>query len=334
MRKPVVVLCALAALALVIGVAGYRMRHVNAQGKGQDGQVVKLGMQDDGTFIAPDGAVFKSQKAFIEAGRRCPVKEMDPIKEEEIRSDMAKAAAVTAALAPGSVTIPVYFHVIQQNGTAGVSGTGFVPLSAMQAQISVLNVAYAGQGPDGTGANTPFRFVFAGYNYVVNSSWFNAGIGTTAEAQMKSSLRVGSGNDLNLYLSNADGNLGYATFPFDYASNPTDDGVVLLYASLPGSNFVPYNLGDTATHEVGHWLGLYHTFQGGCTGSGDFVNDTPAERSPSFGCPIGQDSCRNSAGVDPVTNFMDYSDDSCMFRFTAGQNSRMDALYSTYRLNR
>jgi pregnancy-associated plasma protein-A len=332
MRKPVVVVCALAALALVIGVAGYRMRHVSAQV--QDGQVVKLGMQGDGTFIAPDGAVFKSQQAFIEAGRRCPVKEIDSIKEEEIRANVAKSAAITAALPAGSVIINVYFHVIQQNGTAGVSGTGFVPLSAMQNQISVLNAAYAGQGPGGTGANTPFRFQFVGYNYVVNSTWFNAGIGTTAEAQMKGSLRVGSANDLNIYLNNADGNLGYATFPFDYASDPLNDGVVLLYASLPGSNFVPYNLGDTATHEVGHWLGLYHTFQGGCTGNGDFVSDTPAERSPSFGCPIGQDSCPNSAGTDPVTNFMDYSDDSCMFRFTSGQNARADAMWQTYRQGR
>jgi pregnancy-associated plasma protein-A len=330
MRKPVVTLCALAALALVIGVAGYRMRRVNAQG--QDGQVVKTGLQSDGTFIASDGAVFKSQQAFIEAGRRCPVKDGDNITEARIKADLS-GMATTNALAAGSTTIDVVFHCVQASGTAGSSGTGFVSTQQMAAQVAVMNAAYAGQG-GGTGANTPFRFRFAGYNYVVNSSWFNAAPGTTAEAQMKSALHVGGASTLNFYTGSAGGYLGYATFPWDYATSPTDDGVVVLFDSLPGGAAVPYNEGDTGTHETGHWLGLYHTFQGGCSGSGDFVSDTPAERSASFGCPIGQDSCPNSAGVDPVTNFMDYSDDSCMFRFTTGQSSRTSDMFVTYRQGR
>jgi hypothetical protein len=326
MRSKLLVFCTLVALCLTAVTTSYVVNQVSAQRAGTRG-----GLQPDGRFIGPDGTVFSSLQAFVESGRRCAFNFRGVEAGAPAPGRAAGAADVTAALAPGTVTINVYFHVIQQDGTAGVSGTGFVPTKWIDDQITVLNNAYAGLGPGGTGANTPFRFVKAGVDYTVNSSWYNAGPGSSAESQMKNSLRIGTADDLNFYTNSGAGYLGWATFPSDYASKPKNDGVVCYWKSLPGSDYVPYNLGDTGTHEIGHWLGLYHTFQGGCNGNGDYVSDTPAERSAAYGCPTGRDSCVSKSGKDPIENFMDYTDDACMYKFTANQSSRMDSQWTTYR---
>jgi hypothetical protein len=268
------------------------------------------------TVVARDGE---------HAGTKCGTLHPSQIEREFIDSEVKLAqqnVAGTSSNVTGG-TINVYFHVI--NRGTGISN-GDVPDSQITSQMSVLNAAYAPWG---------WSFNLVATTRTTNSTWYSGCASSTTERQMKTALRQGSADDLNIYSCNPSGGLlGWATFPSSYASNPTNDGVVLLYSSVPGGSAAPYNLGDTATHEVGHWMGLYHTFQGGCNGNGDFVSDTPAEKSAAFGCPVGRDSCRNKPGIDPITNFMDYTDDSCMDRFTAGQDARMDSYFTTYRFGK
>jgi hypothetical protein len=235
----------------------------------------------------------------------------------------ARAAPYEGAIGSmGATYIRVYFHVIR---TGPGLASGDVPESMLDRQISVLNQAYA---------STPFRFVKAATSRVTNSTWYTMAPGSAAESAAKKTLHKGSIGDLNFYTAAPGGGLlGWATFPWDLRQSLLMDGVVILNTSLPGGAGAPFNEGDTATHEVGHWLGLYHTFQGGCSKKNDEVSDTPAERTPAFGCPVGRDTCtsRNYPGADPIRNFMDYTDDSCMNQFSKGQVTRASGMFAQYR---
>ena len=237
------------------------------------------------------------------------------------------------------ITVDTYFHVIT-DGTAGV-----LSKEQLQDQFQVLKDSY-----------NPYGFTFRLLNTTTtnNPSWYTAGVTSTAQTEMKRTLRTGGASTLNVYFNKPSRSvgtlLGYATFPWDYAVDSEDDGVVIFSDSVPLGDLERFNEGKTLVHEVGHWLGLYHTFntdfgifslinvflflfkiRNGCNTLGDDVRDTPRQRSSTSGCPIGRDSCPFSSGVDPIDNYMDYSDDACYSSFTPGQQDRMMAMWEEYR---
>ena len=273
---------------------------------------------------APRGAIARDDRITITS---------DPLKKW--RAHHARAAASARA---GETTVPVVWHVLRK-GDALEAGN--VPDEQIEAQIDVLNAAYEGTG---------FTFDLQKITRTTKASWYHLVDtrgsdkrlyrGSSKEIKAKKALREGDATTLNLYSANLGKLLlGWAWLPWDFTDLEGDplpryfDGVVVDFRSLPGSTaagYDNYNLGDTATHEVGHWLGLYHTFDGGCEAPGDYVADTPAEASPAFQCPVGRDTCE-AAGEDPIHNFMDYTYDACMDRFTAGQATRMQESWAAYR---
>lgn len=244
------------------------------------------------------------------------------------------------------VTIPVVFHVLYNTAAQNISD------ALLLAQLNQLNADFARLNTDA--GNTPAAFASLGTNTNIQfclATRDPSGNPTTGILRrstavtsfstnnaVKSNATGGSnawpaGSYLNIWVCNLGSSLlGYAQFPGGAAAT---DGVVVLYSSVgsistPGTA-VPYHLGRTATHEVGHWLNLYHIWGDdgtACTGS-DNVNDTPNQAGPNSGCPtFPKLSCSNGPNGDMYMNYMDYTTDPCMNIFTEGQSARMNALFA------
>ncbi len=276
------------------------------------------------SLCGPDTGV--SQQSGVEgrgfAGRGSEPREPDLGQKHEDLPVSAKGRAGPDFAA----RVPVYVHVVTDGDV------GNVTRQQINDQIAVLNLTYA--GGEG-GADTGFAFQLAGVTRTDNAAWFYAGPNGVDENSMKKALRQGGPDALNVYSTTAGPYLGWAYLP-DIVTKPGQahlDGVVIDWESIPGTSTTyagRYDLGETATHEAGHWLNLEHTFYGGCNAKGDFVADTPAEKTPTSGCPEGKDTC-SAPGLDPIHNYMDYSYDSCYTAFTAGQTQRMRDAWLLYR---
>jgi len=234
-------------------------------------------------------------------------------------------------------TIPVVVHVIHNGGTENITE------AQIKNQIRILNEDYrkmTGTNGFGNGADSRINFCLATKN--------PDGKCTNGIVRIQSTLtnhknyeRTALGNlsnwdskkYLNIYvvksINNGSGTLGYASFP---GGPENEDGIVILHNAFGDTGTVSvsssYKLGRTLTHEVGHWLGLYHTFNNGCgndlCAEGDYVCDTPPAINPNFGCPTINSCTNDSPDVsDQIENYMDYSNDVCKSIFTEGQATRM-----------
>jgi len=284
--------------------------------------------------------------------------------EERLATTEREAVASRSTGATASTAFPTYvvnvrIHVIHGSHAKErkLSRKG-----ARHKVFQVLQRAYNGaESPN----SEPMGFVFRLKKITIstNDRWFHAVPKSTADRQMKKKLHRGTASTLNIYVNKPTFRrsggllLGYSTFPWQYhGKKKKQDGVTINVRSLPGGSAFGYNLGDSVVHETGHWLGLFHTFQGGngdksnpqCDPYNDGVVDTPAEWNANFTCsaPIGGYAAKWGTTVcdpadmaahgyiDPAFNFMDYSLDACMRMFTLGQHVRAAGLFKTYRAGR
>jgi Pregnancy-associated plasma protein-A len=264
----------------------------------------------------------------------------DAEKQEAARVVSKWVSSDLSRLNVGTTTeIDTYFHVITNGAVGAINDTSLL------AQLKVLNDSFLPSG---------FSFKLLGTTRTDNADWFNAGLSSDAQSQMISSLRKGTAKTLNVYFNNVPDLLGYASYPMYYNDFPVIDGVVIQSDTIPGGAASSHNQGKVLVHETGHWLGLYHTFEidfspgkfwfllfllktigispNQCIqGNGDEVNDTPVQKTPTIGCPVRKDTCPLRLGMDPIHNYMDYSDDVCRTEFTKGQAKRMLASWNEYR---
>ncbi|MTI21522.1 T9SS type A sorting domain-containing protein [Fulvivirga sp. RKSG066] len=236
----------------------------------------------------------------------------------------------------GQIIIPCIVHVVYANSNENISD------AQVQSQIDRLNKDFSATNSDYNNTPSIFTSVRSGdtdirFELIETKRYSNSrSTWGTNDAVKYEYPPIEPARILNMWVADIGGGiLGYAQFP---GGNPSTDGVVMspqyfgdASVSGGGSFFLsaPFNRGRTATHEVGHWLNLRHIWGDGNCSQDDFVSDTPVAGNPNYGCPsAGTNSCAGGQS-DMFMNYMDYVDDACMFMFSAGQDSRMQATFSS-----
>ncbi len=291
---------------------------------------------DPSGVIHTDGGSFANfseylhSEYFRNSGRRCLVKRPPCERSAQAWLKDASDCSVNQTVIRNeywpdeTLILPVVFHVIQKT-----DGTGALTDRQIADQVQVLNEDFgAVSGSLGeNGYNSRINFVLAGVTRDRNDAWFD----DEDEMAYKEELAWNPQRYINIYTNTASGYLGYSYYPQE-AAGEVYDGVVLNYETVGGrdNGADPYDQGRTLVHELGHYFGLLHTFEEGCTNtlhSGDLIVDTNPEAVEHYGC-VQTYSC---GSADPIHNYMDYTDDACMNRFTRQQANRMLCCLVNYR---
>lgn len=251
------------------------------------------------------------------------------------------------------ITIPVVVHVLYNTDEQNISD------AQIQSQIPVLNNDYTAGNANINSVPPGFRGRIgnAGLNFCLATITPSGGYTVGIERKYTNNTSFNVGDDqikysslggldawdctryLNIWVCNLEGGsvLGYTQMP---GGSPETDGCVILYKVFgnTGSQFTgysAYSLGRTATHEIGHWLGLFHVWgdDGGACWGTDHIADTPNQADCTYGCPPfpKKDSCTDTLPGVMYMNYLDYTDDACMSMFSAGQVAVMHAILDTVR---
>ena len=205
---------------------------------------------------------------------------------------------------------------------------GLVSTEDIEAQTAVLNNVYNEFG---------YSFYINSIDSAVNAGWYYATDSHKYETDpwdnddqflaMTEAMTVDVLNSINYFWTGASMTAGLGVYPWSFSEDDPRHGIYCANYTIPGGSY-PYTEGYTGVHEVGHYFGLHHTFENGCSNPGDSVDDTPYQSSANTGCPSAPYSCGSN---DDVGNYMDYMDDVCMTHFTTGQQDRIQWALETYR---